>query len=200
MAEEKKAEKMTFLQWLDNLWYHYKWPIIIGAFLIVCVTCVTVASSSGRKADYYGVVLTTGIFAEEDKEIICERLGEAMGDRNGDGECFVACQFLALPDLVGGSTDTTAYNVLLTSLRSDRYPVFLVSESIRADGRFDEYFTDAVAKALGEEGPYVSLPAGALGDAADRAELSLACHHASDPGFYESAIRAARALRGEAVQ
>lgn len=38
----KIVKKNKFLMWLDNFWYHYKWPVIIVTFfLIVGVVCIS---------------------------------------------------------------------------------------------------------------------------------------------------------------
>ena len=33
---------MKFKKWLDNFWYHYKWPVIIAAFFItISAVCIS---------------------------------------------------------------------------------------------------------------------------------------------------------------
>ena len=51
--DEKKeapdlAEQSRFLRWLDNIWYHYKWFIIVGVFAIVTLA-VCLAQCSKRE-------------------------------------------------------------------------------------------------------------------------------------------------------
>ncbi len=41
----------AFLKWLDNLWYHYKWPIIVGAFILFTLVVCLVQCSSREKYD-----------------------------------------------------------------------------------------------------------------------------------------------------
>ncbi|MBO4308831.1 MAG: hypothetical protein J5885_03275 [Clostridia bacterium] len=58
--DEKKeapefAEQSRFLRWLDNVWYHYKWHIIIGIFAIVTlIVCLSQCSSR----ESYDLVIT----------------------------------------------------------------------------------------------------------------------------------------------
>lgn len=45
------AEQSRFLRWLDNVWYHYKWYIIIGTFAVVTLVICLVQCSSRESHD-----------------------------------------------------------------------------------------------------------------------------------------------------
>lgn len=187
---------MKFFSRVSNFWYHHKWKVIISAFLIFSFAYLSLASLSDHKADFYGVVVTTRVFAEEDKEIICKKLGEAVGDLNGDGEAWATCQFIVLPDLAGGHVDQQAYTVLQTSLLSRRYELFLFSDDIVATGKFDEFLTDHINKSANEEGKFLPLPDDAFSLPAAEAGLHIAMRLDADAmedpdAFYSVAISVA---------
>ncbi len=60
-AKDRKQEggeivvSSPFLKWLDNFWYHYKWPVIIGAFfLFTFLFCfVQCATAQKNRTDSY---------------------------------------------------------------------------------------------------------------------------------------------------
>lgn len=164
---------MSFRSKLDNFWYYHKWKVLIGGAVLFCVIYLSIAGMSDRKADFYAVVVTTDHLAEEDKYAVCEGLGKAAGDRNGDGEYWASCQFVVLADLVGGPVDQEAYIVLQTALVSRRYEAFIFSGDIAQSGRFDEYLTDHVAQGAGLSGKYVPIPDDAFSKLCARMDLQL---------------------------
>ncbi len=52
------AVRGRFFAWLDNYWYHYKWPTIIGAFFLAVVIVCTVQACT--KDDYDLTVVYAG--------------------------------------------------------------------------------------------------------------------------------------------
>ena len=187
---------MKFSSRIANFWYYHKWKVLISAFLILSFVYLSIASISDHKADFYGVVVTTRAFAEEDKEIICDKLGEIVGDLNGDGDAWATCQFIVLPDIIGGRVDQQAYTVLQTSLLSRRYELFLFSEDIVATGKFDEFLTDHINKSVNVEGKFLPLPDDAFSLPAAEAGLHIAMRLDADAqedpdAFYSVALAVA---------
>jgi len=187
---------MKFSSRISNFWYYHKWKVIISVFLIFSFVYLSIASVSDHKADFYGVVVTTRAFAEEDKEIICNKLGEAVGDLNGDGDAWATCQFIVLPDIIGGRVDQQAYTVLQTSLLSRRYELFLFSEDIVATGKFVEFLTDHINKSVDVDGKFLPLPDDAFSLPAAEAGLHIAMRLDADAlenpdAFYSVALSVA---------
>ncbi len=80
-----------FLRWAENIWYHYKWQLLVGllALVVLCVTLVQ-CTASGKGDDAY--VLTAGGYAlntvgRRDLENTLKGFTE---DRNGDERTVVA--------------------------------------------------------------------------------------------------------------
>ncbi len=86
--EEKK--KMTFLQWIDNTWYHYKPQIIIGFFAIILIGVCLFQSLTKNEPDVFIYYVGEGEITVEgaekfrsDMEMVLEK------DYNGDGKKVV---------------------------------------------------------------------------------------------------------------
>ena len=77
------AVKGGFLGWLDNYWYHYKWPTIGGLFLIVVLIVGLTQCISKEDEDL--VVLYAGRtqFSVGEANAICEVL-EAISPAKGE--------------------------------------------------------------------------------------------------------------------
>ena len=92
-------EELSFskkaIRWLDNFWYHYKWPVIIGAFFLTVFIICTVQMVTRESYDLYVRYVGNAVITEtqyKDMESSLENLG---GDVNGDGE--KAANFAQVP-------------------------------------------------------------------------------------------------------
>ena len=109
MPEEKKElqreEKLSgavrmkspFLAKLENFWYHYKWPFLIGIFaLVVLIVCLVQCTGNGKGDDAYmmyagGKPLTPNGYREVENS-----MQPFLEDRNGDGKLILAMQSYAI--------------------------------------------------------------------------------------------------------
>jgi len=83
------------IKWLDNFWYHYKWPVIIGVFFIAVFAICTAQMVTRESYDMYVRYVGNAVITEtqyKDMEGSLENLG---GDVNGDGE--KAANFAQVP-------------------------------------------------------------------------------------------------------
>ncbi len=85
-----KNEEVTFLEWIDNVWYHYKAPIIIGFFAILLVSFASVQMLAKNEPDVFiysvGDSALSAKGADEFKEDMQEKFAK---DVNGDGKVVV---------------------------------------------------------------------------------------------------------------
>ena len=91
--------KSPFLTKLENFWYHYKWPFLIGLFvLVVLIVCLVQCSS---KSDYDMYVMYAGpvTLTQEDIEDIKTSLEPYVTDLNEDGEITIAVRNLVIYSL-----------------------------------------------------------------------------------------------------
>ncbi len=90
--------------WLENFWYHYKWPVIIGAFFIavfaICITQMVTRSHYDMYVRYVGEKEITGTQYND----ILSSLGKMNYDSNNDGK--VEANFAQVPYV---SDDTNPY-------------------------------------------------------------------------------------------
>ncbi len=101
MPEERNNEKLTgdvkvnspFLRKLENFWYHYKWPFLLGLFFLVALTvCLSQCARNGKGNDAF--LMFAGYPAPSDSQLrdIKNAIEEHVDDRNGDEKIVIAAQ------------------------------------------------------------------------------------------------------------
>lgn len=82
-----KGEEVTFLGWLDNVWYHFKAPIIIGAFALVVLIVGMTQMFSKKENDVFFYFIGEGGFTAQGRDMFVNELSESFHvDSNGDGD------------------------------------------------------------------------------------------------------------------
>ena len=110
-----RGEQVTFLGWLDNVWYHYKAHIIIGAFaLAIAVTGITQCAAK-KYNDVFIYYIGEHSLTVEAREMFVNDVSESFFvDSNDDKECVVDIKYdsfkLEIDELTGKPTiDKDAY-------------------------------------------------------------------------------------------
>lgn len=75
-----------FLRWLDNIWYHYKWHIIIGAFAIFTLVVCLVQCSSRKSYDVTVSFAGGAVLNDADQNGICAAMEAVLPEDFGEGE------------------------------------------------------------------------------------------------------------------
>lgn len=86
-----------FFRWLENFWYHYKWPFLLGLFMLIVLTvCFTQCAANGKGNDVH--VMYAGDSAPTPNKLreLENLLKEYAPDRNEDGKKVVAIQNYAI--------------------------------------------------------------------------------------------------------
>lgn len=90
--EEQKitVEKGKFLKWLDNYWYHYKWPTIVVAFFVVVLSVCLIQSWTNEEKDIL-VTYAGPTYLEADEKaaiesLLSDTLPEKFGKNDQDGK------------------------------------------------------------------------------------------------------------------
>ena len=85
-----RGEKVTFLGWLDNIWYHFKAPIVIAVFAIpmLIVGCVQFCSKEENDVFIY-VAGEFGLDAKTEHDFKVEMSTYFAPDSNLDGKVVV---------------------------------------------------------------------------------------------------------------
>ncbi|MBE6573535.1 MAG: hypothetical protein E7652_03980 [Ruminococcaceae bacterium] len=76
-----------FKKWFENFWYHYKWPVIIGAFFVICGSVMAIQFI--QREEYDSLILYTGPdmpTANEQRDIESAFEQLMTEDFNGDGD------------------------------------------------------------------------------------------------------------------
>jgi len=91
------------IKWLDNYWYHYKWPTVIVAALAVIIIIMTAQFVRRDKFDLS--ILYAGplnITANQTRDFETETAKQLEGDLNGDGKknCQLAAYYMLTEDQI----------------------------------------------------------------------------------------------------
>ena len=109
MAGENKVRPKGFKEWVENYWYHYKWPTIIVCVLALSLT-VSIAQCTARPSYDYNVVIAFQSVELAPAQITAfeTELSKYGTDQNGDGQVLVRvidCSF---------NKDATYYGMALS--------------------------------------------------------------------------------------
>lgn len=86
MSDSEKKEKLSFGEWFENLWYRYKWLMIIGALLLVFVVISCVQLFTAKNADVKMLYMGPEYLNELARERMFESVSKLAPDYDGDGE------------------------------------------------------------------------------------------------------------------
>ena len=85
-----EKEKMGFKKWFDNYWYHYKWPTILGVFLLFVLIVGIVQCSARVEADVIMMYAGPEQLSFDEIRSLKESAVKVMQeDYNGDGNQMV---------------------------------------------------------------------------------------------------------------
>ena len=94
-----QPEELSFgkkaVKWLDNFWYHYKWPTIIAAFFIAVFAICIAQAVTRSEYDMYVRYVGNAVITETQYKDMESSLEKTGGDVNGDGES--AANFAQVP-------------------------------------------------------------------------------------------------------
>lgn len=82
--------------WWENLWYHYKWHLIVGGFVALLVILGIVTLATKNDPDYTVVLLTEKPLTTDMVDALQDKLAAVGEDIDGDGEVEVLIENLAL--------------------------------------------------------------------------------------------------------
>ena len=85
MESTEKKERLPFSEWLDNVWYRYKWMILAGAVLAVFLVIALIQLFSARDADVKVLYIGPAYLTVEDSGRFKESMEKLAPDYDGDG-------------------------------------------------------------------------------------------------------------------
>lgn len=86
-------EQSKFLRWLDNYWYHYKWPTIFVALALICVIVIIVQLSERKEYDYRFVYAGPVLLSESETAEMADALAK-LGTGGKRSEAALTAYFM----------------------------------------------------------------------------------------------------------
>ncbi len=162
MNEEKLSEKKIavkeskLLKWLDNYWYHYKWPTIVVAFFAVVITVCLVQSITNVEKDilitYAGPEALQADEKASIERVLTENLPEGFGNKGSEGKAglisyiiYSAEQIADLQDqqkIVDTAFNSSEYSALNSQYKTGNGSIYLLDrwlydELVRGDSNVE---------------------------------------------------------------
>lgn len=94
--EIQKGKEERKKKW-ENFWYYYKYHVLVGVFVLVCIIFFVKDMKEGIEYDYSVGVVGNYMLPEEDRVSMQKWFEEHAEDLNGDGEVHVLIADYCLP-------------------------------------------------------------------------------------------------------
>jgi hypothetical protein len=97
--QEKPSDvkmRSPFLRKLENFWYHYKWPFLIGLFCLVVLIICLVQCTRRQEYDIYVIYAGPTSLDQQDIADIKTALEPYVSDYNEDGEITIVVRNLLI--------------------------------------------------------------------------------------------------------
>ena len=134
------VQNSKFFKWLDNIWYHYKWHILIGLFVLITVIVCVAQCAGQKKFDTLTVYAGDRVLSAEESEELSRIFGEALAqDYDKDGKKTV--QLVTFSVFSDGSQllgSTDAERDLNHFLNTGECSVWLVSPYVYESSNLSE--------------------------------------------------------------
>ena len=122
-----------FLKWLDNYWYHYKWPTIIVAFFLIIGTISVVQLFNRETYDAYIMYVGDETIPDTQYQDIMDSLKQVSKDYNQDGEHninFSKMSFISDEENEMASTVNAGTVQYLSNMVVQPYYLYLMSPAV----------------------------------------------------------------------
>ena len=168
-----------FLKWLDNFWYHYKWPtIIISFFVIVGVIC-TVQMLNKEDYDVYALYSGGKYFTVDEQKSVEEAFSYVIDDYDGNGDknaCLTRIVVLTAEELKQKQEEAHAENENLAyNFESRTDAIEQLSMELMTGQSYVCFFSEGMYDQVKDKDRFVSLdsifdtvPEGAVDECAVR--------------------------------
>ena len=136
---------MKVKKWLENFWYHYKWPLIIGVFFAVIAAVCISQMVTKESYDMYIRYVGDNTITKETYQDIKSSFERTKMDSNGDKETNVAFEqvvYISDPENVLINEMNSLAKETLSALVAQPYYIYLMDTAaydVYADyGAFEE--------------------------------------------------------------
>lgn len=143
MENKEQNEKLSFSEWLENIWYHSKWMIIFGGMMVlfVVVSVVQLVSTSGPDVN----ILHVGpmYLSSEAIDRIETTLKDFSDDYNDDGDFSLSILDITVDKLSDGQGGTVNVDYNNQALQRFQTEIRAGDAAIYA---LDKYYFDICLK------------------------------------------------------
>ena len=143
MENKEQNERLSFSEWLENIWYHSKWMIIFGGMMIifVVISVIQLVSTSGPDVN----ILHVGpmYLSSEAIDRIETTLKDFSDDYNDDGDFSISLLDITVDKLSNGQGGTVNLDYNNQALQRFQTEIRAGDASIYA---LDKYYFDICLK------------------------------------------------------
>ena len=143
MENKEQNEKLSFSEWLENIWYHSKWMIIFGGMMVifVVISVIQLVSTSGPDVN----ILHVGpmYLSSEAIDRIETTLKDFSDDYNDDGDFSISLLDITVDKLSNGQGGTVNLDYNNQALQRFQTEIRAGDASIYA---LDKYYFDICLK------------------------------------------------------
>ncbi|MBE7022568.1 MAG: hypothetical protein E7414_05080 [Ruminococcaceae bacterium] len=125
---KQREENQSFKQKLENFWYYYKTPVILG-ILVLLIIAFLISGTTEKVATDLNISIVTADILTEGSINFDEALGDVIVDSNNDGEAHITINRLFLAENTGGE-NYEAYAQALEAQLSDRGAVLFIFDRL----------------------------------------------------------------------
>ncbi len=90
MEQTKNKEKLSFAEWVENMWYHYKWLIIFGALIVIFLAVSLYQCATYGDPDVNIIHVGPNRISPESMDRMQASMKQLADDYNDDGEFNLA--------------------------------------------------------------------------------------------------------------
>jgi hypothetical protein len=122
-----------FLKWLDNYWYHYKWPTIVVSFFLIIGTISLVQVFNRESYDAYVMYVGDAAIPDTQYHDIIQSLKSVSSDYDENKEHsinFAKTTFITDPENNMASTVNASAMQYLSNLVVQPYYIYLMDETV----------------------------------------------------------------------
>lgn len=143
MENKEQNEKLSFSEWLENLWYHSKWMIIFGGMMIVFVIISITQLLSTSSPDVNILHVGPMYLSSEAIDRIEDTLEGFSGDYNDDGDFSISILDITVDKVSDGEGGTVNYDYNNQALQRFQTEIRAGDAVIYA---LDKYYFDICVK------------------------------------------------------
>lgn len=126
-----EQNEKSLVKTIENIWYHYKWLILLGAFFLIFFTICSVQMASNKEPDVFMYHVSTEGLTLNSVEKLTDSLSAFAHDYNDDGTVNVDFkEEIYVPDVMStGATQLSVTDSFNLELFAGECVIYIMDES-----------------------------------------------------------------------